>query len=491
MSSSTDEGTGSNPDGTGSEPEPRWDDRSYRSEPYLHTGEVPSIMLDAARSVGAKVGPAPSPQPSGADEQPGDVSGLGHDDSRSRGDEDVHQVEASDDDERPGFRRRHPKLTIAAIVLVVLAVPLTISYARALTKPGQESVEAKSVQWLRDMKMGFVVDWVEQRYYATDQFADGGTPEVAIGPAVTTEGGASDPASTASTETTAPLPPHTPRPTRMASPVAEPLADEGEWFPVGPQVQGLSGVYTTKVRPNAQKTSLLVFVSWMDPKLVDIELFPGSELPGGTWEKPNYLTPELCPSAIMASNGGFRMDQARGGYYDEGRAAYPLVNGGASLVFLKDGTVDVAEWGRDYTDADLGRIESVRQNLTLMADDGKPSPKLENTDWGALLPNSYFVWRSGYGVTADGALVYAGGPALTPLDLVTTLTNAGAVRVMEGDINPEWVAANLFTVDAAGACVGTSGLTGSQDQGGMRSSPDRYLSLDTRDFVAVFARPQP
>jgi hypothetical protein len=454
-------------------------------------------MLEVARSVGATVGPAPDgtsapdgePGAEDATERDGQaapaprrLAGAHHPDER----DDVEPDEA-----RLSWRKRHPKLTVAFVVLVILMVPLTISFVRALTKPGQESVEAKSVQWLRDMKMGFVVDWVEQRYYATDQFADGGTPEMPIGPAVPTDGSStpSDPSQT--TATTVALPDHTPPPAKMASPVPEPLPQEGEWFPAGPQVKGLSGVYTTKVRPNAQKTSLLVFVAWMDPKLVDIKLFPGSELPGGTWETPNYLTPEICPSAIMASNGGFRMDQARGGYYAEGREAFPLRDGAASLIFFKDGTVDVAEWGRDYTKADLDRIASVRQNLELMAEGGKPAPRLETTDWGALLPNSYFVWRSGYGVTADGALVFAGGPALTPLDLVTTLTNAGAVRVMEGDINPEWVAANLFTTDASGACVGTSGLPGSQDQGGMRSAPDRYLSLDTRDFVAVLAKPQP
>ena len=489
MSSSSDDGDRSAP-GSGSDTGPI-DDRSYRSEPYLHTGEVPSIMLEVARSVGATVGPAPDAGARrAADDEDADDRRL--DGGATGGDDPYAELEADDDEPRPSFRRRHPKLTIALIVVAVLMVPLTISYARALTKPGQESVEAKSVQWLRDIKMGFVVDWVEQQWYARDQFADGGTPEMPIGPAVT-NGSSTEPTDPSqSTDTTAALPDHTPPPSKMASPVAEPLPQEGEWFPAGPQIQGLSGVYTTKVRPNDQKTSLLVFVAWMDPKLVDIKLFPGSELPGGTWETPNYLTPEICPSAIMASNGGFRMDQARGGYFAEGREAYPLIDGAASLVFLKDGTVDVAQWGREYTAADLDRIASVRQNLTLMADEGKPSPALENTDWGALLPNSYFVWRSGYGVTADGALVYAGGPALTPLDLVTTLTNAGAVRVMEGDINPEWVAANLFTTDpATGACTGTSGLPGSQDQGGMRSSGDRYLSLDTRDFVAVLARPQP
>jgi len=105
-----------------------------------------------------------------------------------------------------------------------------------------------------------------------------------------------------------------------------------------------------------------------------------------------------------------------------------------------------------------------------------------------LLANTAYVWRSGYGVTADGGLVYAGGPALTPGDLVRTLTNAGAVRVMQGDINPDWVVANLYSVDESGTCLGTSGLPGASDQGGFKSGGWRYLSIDSRDFVAVLAK---
>jgi hypothetical protein len=61
--------------------------------------------------------------------------------------------------------------------------------------------------------------------------------------------------------------------------------------------------------------------------------------------------------------------------------------------------------------------------------------------------------------------------------------------VMQGDINPDWVVANLYSVDEAGTCVGTSGLPGSADQGGFRSGGWRYLSVDSRDFVAVLAKP--
>jgi hypothetical protein len=58
---------------------------------------------------------------------------------------------------------------------------------------------------------------------------------------------------------------------------------------------------------------------------------------------------------------------------------------------------------------------------------------------------------------------------------------------MQGDINPEWVTAILFS-NEGGRCSGKRGLQGSGAQGGMFSSENRYLSTDTRDFVAVFRR---
>ena len=42
-------------------------------------------------------------------------------------------------------------------------------------------------------------------------------------------------------------------------------------------------------------------------------------------------------------------------------------------------------------------------------------------------------------MTADGALVYVGGPGLDIADLANILVRAGAVRAMELDINTDWV----------------------------------------------------
>ncbi len=46
-------------------------------------------------------------------------------------------------------------------------------------------------------------------------------------------------------------------------------------------------------------------------------------------------------------------------------------------------------------------------------DGGKPVAGLNNPNaiaWGKTLGGTFNVWRSGLGITADGALVYVGGP---------------------------------------------------------------------------------
>ena len=66
--------------------------------------------------------------------------------------------------------------------------------------------------------------------------------------------------------------------------------------------------------------------------------------------------------------------------------------------------------------------------------------------WGATVGNAVYVSRSGLGVTADGALVYVGGPGLNITDLANLLVRAGAVRSgMELDINVDWVNYSYYT----------------------------------------------
>ena len=122
------------------------------------------------------------------------------------------------------------------------------------------------------------------------------------------------------------------------------------------------------------------------------------------------------------------------------------VPGAASFVIYKNGQVNIGDWGTDVSMSPS--VEAVLQNVVLLVDHGQLAPSATYTDnaiWGYTLGGGYVVPRSGIGVTADGALVYVAGPALTARSLAESLQRAGAVRAMTLDINPEWVTFNFYS----------------------------------------------
>ncbi len=127
------------------------------------------------------------------------------------------------------------------------------------------------------------------------------------------------------------------------------------------------------------------------------------------------------------------------------RTAVPLQAGAASVVLYDSGRVNVGAWQSEV--AMDPHVRAVMQNLVPLVDHGRTAPDATYHDtriWGATLGTSTVVARSGIGVTANGALVYVAGPALTAKTLAESLQRAGAMRAMTLDINPEWVTFNLF-----------------------------------------------
>ena len=91
------------------------------------------------------------------------------------------------------------------------------------------------------------------------------------------------------------------------------------------------------------------------------------------------------------------------------------------------------------------------------------------------------VARSGLGITAGGQLVWAAGEQLLPGELASALVRAGAVRGIELDINPDWVAAYLYVHHPSGPVAepvvpGQVGISG------------RLLEPYSRDFLTIVAR---
>ena len=342
------------------------------------------------------------------------------------------------------------------------------------SRPGNENFVAKSADWFRDHHLNGVANWVERQWYSHQAPPVGGDPSRSItASTIATEngkGGKGGPT----------------LPSTVASPASPALPNEGVWQPLVSSADGKPAIAEAQIRPDSTHTSLLGGLVWIDPTKVQLVEVPGTVEPGGKWPISGTVPPDMRARLVGAFNGGFRFKDSAGGYFSGGQAAPALVDGAASLVIRKDGTVDVGQWGRDdHMDAN---IESVRQNLPLIIDGGRPVPGLDdntNNRWGDTLGSRVFVWRSAVGIRADGALVYAASDGLTQVSLADMLVRAGVVRAMELDINPNWVTFNLYSHPNASDPAATTGTKLLPD---MRRTSDRYLGPDSRDFTAILLK---
>ncbi len=398
---------------------------------------------------------------------------------------------------RAKHRRKRPrwqKITLG-VVIALLLIP-TFSFMRAIIRPANLSTTEKAAEWMRDNHLGGILNTVESWWFKHNEPKAGGEPDRAI-EATTQE----------TTPTGTKVADHLPKPANVAVPDGvTPVANEGVWQPIGPLVGGAQAIYTTQVRPDSVRTSILDGLAWMDPKLVRFDLHPGTEEPGGKWTIPAQVAVDQRLQLLAAFNSGFRMDDARGGFYLNGTTQRPLRDGAASFVIFKNGTASVGMWGRDFTMSD--DIVAVRQNLDLILDNGGgapsaggtptataapgvPAPGLnDNADgaWGATFGNKILTWRSAVCITGSGAIVYGYGNGLGALSLSQLMLRAGCARAMQLDINTVWTTYNTYSAATPGdpaSVFGTKLLPESWKPG------DRYLSNDARDFFAVLSRDLP
>ncbi|HXX90010.1 MAG TPA: phosphodiester glycosidase family protein [Acidimicrobiales bacterium] len=372
---------------------------------------------------------------------------------------------------------RHPKTTALLAVLVALT-PVWWSLGSFMANPANGPFGGRFVEWVRDHGGNGIVVWVENWWYAHHPPPTGGKPKAGAIPSPKGAGATTPNATVA----------HLPVPSPIAPLASPPIPGEGLWHPAGRLVHGIPAVYESYLRPDPVHTSVVDGVMWMDPTLLRATLYSGSQVPGnGPWHYTAPVGSVEATSLVAAFNSGFRMSDALGGYYSEGREVVPLRTGAATAVIYTDGTMNIGAWGTEVTRTP--EVVAARQNLHLLVDNGAPVPGLnanDTSEWGFTLHNDIYVWRSGVGITGDRAIVYVGGPGLNITTLADLLVRAGAMRAMELDINTAWVNAATYgpsTPDgAASAANGTNLITG------MAGGTSRYFSPWYRDFFTMSAR---
>ena len=372
------------------------------------------------------------------------------------------------------FRLR--SVRVISGVLVLLLVWLTFSVGQAAFKNNGQGLSANLAEWARDHYLGPVVTFGEWLSYNPPP--KGGKPSFSLavpsGEAVTP----GKPATGTSKKTFAPDIPAT-----LKSLAGAPIAGEGQWR-LAEQVNGEPAMLTTFLR-DATYTSQVNGIASIDQRLVKFSLRPGTEDPGpANWGVPNYIPAGQRKGLLATFNGGFKLDSAGGGFYLNGVYHGALVNGAASVVYYKNGTIKIGQWGRDFKMN--SSIAGVRQNLKLLVDAGKVSASANSdvmSNWGATLGGGYYVWRSGIGITKDGRIVYVYGPALNAQDLGQLLQRAGAVEGMQMDINPAWMKFDYYQAKGKPGDPTPVPLLPTQ-----QPSPYSYYTPSTRDFTAVYAR---
>jgi len=377
-------------------------------------------------------------------------------------------------------------LRVIGVAAIALAVWVAFSLGAALTAPGTDSTAAKTAEWARDHHLGIVVGTLEKAQYQANPPRVGGTPDPAQLRGLAAAATPSAPPAAPGTRGAAARP-ATPLPT--AHPPLRPLvtpALPGEGvFSTVVAARGRPVVQVAHLRADSVHSSYLTGVAVLDNQVTRWELHPGYEDPGNLsrWSQPDLVPPAARSSLVATFNGGFKTNEARGGFYENGQSAGALLPGSASLVIYRDGHADVGSWGTEVSMTP--QVTAVRQNLQMLIDGGKVAPNLDQnlrTNWGPTLGGGYAVWRSGVGVNARGDILVAMGPALTAQSLADVLHDAGAVRAMEMDINPEWMSFMWYSP------TGDPTMPQPHKLVDFRRSADRYFTPTSRDFFAVRLR---
>ena len=280
------------------------------------------------------------------------------------------------------------------------------------------------------------------------------------------------------------------------------MPGEGVWETSGcpRDFQGRPLVYKTFYRPSVAFPNAIVFVMVVGHEQSGYAVLrrisgtcgAAGRFYGGTGETGGISWRSPMPCGCSAHSKG-------AGAIFRGKELYPMVNGMATLILYKDGSVDVREWSPDIP---RHLVADARQLLHLIVKDGmvvqtvQKGKRTEDAEIGLgfLLGGGgkdadgkhfwYVAHRSSFGVRADGNLVFAIGHHIGSKDLAKAMVLAGCTRAMHADANPDNIVGNLYIRDSFGNLVQKVKLSPEQS----KYSLNRYEKAYTKDFFAFFLK---
>ncbi len=241
--------------------------------------------------------------------------------------------------------------------------------------------------------------------------------------------------------------------------------------------QALPPLFHTFYRPDPTRPYVSVDMVWIDLAQTQLTLVPGTTEPravDGT-HGAGMIPPAVQSGGklLAAWNGGFLTMHGSYGMMVDRHVILPARPGFATLAQYADGSMKIGVWGQDIQMTP--DLVSFRQNGPILIDHGVVNEQ-NLAAWGASVSGATHIWRSGIGLTADGALIYAAGNSLDAQTLGEALQRAGAVEAMQLDVNAWHVF--LFTY-----ALSPQGLASTKLNTLMPGPSQLYLTPYTRDFM--------
>ncbi|MCA1960880.1 MAG: hypothetical protein LDL33_08785 [Desulfomonile sp.] len=279
------------------------------------------------------------------------------------------------------------------------------------------------------------------------------------------------------------------------------LPGEGVWQSADSPKDALGRpvIYTTFYRPSLQFPNAIVYMMVLDMSKLFMQYYVGSQEPGARLANCQ-VEPGLRTRLAAITNAMWMQRHAKGaGAIFRGKVLYPMVDGMATLIVYKDGSVDIREWGPDIP---INMVRDARQLRHLIVKDGMVvrhvlrKGRLEDAEIGLgfLLGGGgrdydgdhawYVAHRSAFGVRKDGNLIFAIGHHIGTKDLAKALVLGGCIRGLHADANPANIVGNLYMRDSNGNLLRKVKLSPEQSKYAL----ERYEGGYSKDFFGFFFR---